>query len=230
MIIATYNVQHVNNYKSQVIDFDACANAIKSMNADVVGLNEIRGAGNDPDYTNQVERLASMLGMHCVFGMSAYIGNKGPYGNALLSKYPVMKSEVIPIPTPNGKEPRSVLRAQLSNGLVILQTHLGLTPDEHKTGVDIIHSLLVKEEKPCMLMGDFNVTPDNSVLSPLYNDERVVSTDGMLKGALTFPSIDPDRKIDYIFANRLVEFDSVFVPDITESDHRPIVATVNNLQ
>lgn len=221
--IMTYNIQHGLNYVRRVIDLDATAGAIRSQNVSLCGLNEVRGSGERDDYTAQAETLASKLDMYSVFGMSALIRGFNPYGNALVSAYPVMQSEVIPIPeTTVGAEPRSILRCVLSNGLTVLQSHFGLTPPEKEKAVELTRELLTKTEGPCILMGDFNLTPDDDIIAPLYNDPDISSVDT----DLTFPSIDPVKKIDYIFANKKVKILSVCVPEITESDHRPIVAEI----
>ena len=39
------------------------AKAILELDADVVGLQEMRGEGAHPEYTAQVERLAELTGM-----------------------------------------------------------------------------------------------------------------------------------------------------------------------
>ena len=61
--LMSFNTQHCLNYMEQKIDFEIMANAILELGADVVGLNEMRGAGEHPDYTAQVERLAELTGM-----------------------------------------------------------------------------------------------------------------------------------------------------------------------
>ena len=46
MKIMTYNIQHCQNYQSRVIEFDKIAGVVKAYDADVVGLNEVRGHQN----------------------------------------------------------------------------------------------------------------------------------------------------------------------------------------
>ena len=61
MKVMTFNTQHCLNYLERKIDFDVMANAILSLDPDVVGLNEMRGEGSDPEYTEQVKTLAELL-------------------------------------------------------------------------------------------------------------------------------------------------------------------------
>jgi len=74
-------------------------------------------------------------------------------------------------------------------------------------------------------MGDFNVTPSNSVLAPIrsvmYDTAEKFDTD-----KLSFPSDAPDRKTDYIFVSRDIEVQDADIPSIIASDHRPHTATL----
>ena len=51
------------NYIERKIDFEIMAKAIKECDADIVGLNEMRGQGTGYGYTAQTEALAELTGM-----------------------------------------------------------------------------------------------------------------------------------------------------------------------
>ena len=77
-----------------------------------------------------------------------------------------------------------------------------------------------------VLMGDFNVTPDDPVLDPIR--ERLTDTATVFESEkLSFPSDKPDRKIDYIFVSRDVKVDAADIPPIVASDHRPHTAVIS---
>lgn len=142
MKIMSFNTQHCNNYLEKKIDFDIMARAIIDCDADVVGLNEMRGEGQASDFTAQTERLSELTGMkYYYFAPAIDLPNRGLYGNAILSKVPIVKAENIAIPDPNPKkyngwyETRCVLKAQLGNGLTVLVTHFGLNSDEQENAV-----------------------------------------------------------------------------------------------
>ena len=81
------------------------------------------------------------------------------------------------------------------------------------------------ESERCILMGDFNVTPDNSVLASIY--EKM--TDTAIKfdcEKLSFPSDTPYEKIDYIFVSPDAEIVSADIPSVVASDHRPHIAEI----
>ena len=48
MKIMSFNTQHCENFITKKIDFEAVAGAITDFGADIVGLNEMRGAGEHP--------------------------------------------------------------------------------------------------------------------------------------------------------------------------------------
>ena len=234
--IMTYNVQHCENFITNKIDYDAVADVIRESGADIVGLNEIRGAdlrGYNPEYESQAAILGAKLGFYPFFA-SAYLFEGGycPYGNAFLSRYPIKKAEVVPVPDPAVRkydgyyETRCLLKAVLDvNGkeLTVCVIHFGLNPDEHENAAATVMAQI--KDASCVLMGDFNVTPENALLEPIRKtmfDTADFTSDALL----TFPSDAPDRKIDYIFVGKDMTVKSVCVPDTKVSDHRPIFSEI----
>ena len=230
MKIMSFNTQHCLNYMEQRIDFEIMAKAILDCDADIVGLNEMRDIGIDSEYTAQVEKLAELTGMkYFYFALAIEFSGIGPYGNAILSKIPIIHAESIVIPDPEPKaydgyyETRCVLKAELEGGVTILVTHFGLNPDEQENAVKTVVENLSKER--CILMGDFNVTPENPVLDPI-KAKMTDTADSFHMPKLSWPSDKPDRKIDYIFVSRDVSVEYADIPPIMASDHRPHVAKV----
>ena len=98
MKIMTFNTQHCLNYLEQKIDFAVMAKAILDCGADIVGLNEMRDQGTHRDYTPQVDTLSELTGLpHFFFAKAIEFTGRGPYGNGLLSRYPILEAESIPI-------------------------------------------------------------------------------------------------------------------------------------
>ena len=95
MKIMTFNTQHCLNYMTKKIDFDVMAKAIIDCDADIVGLNEMRGLGNIEEYAEQVEILAKLTGMKYFYFGKAVDFPAGPYGNGFLSKIPILNRWVI---------------------------------------------------------------------------------------------------------------------------------------
>lgn len=239
----SYNIQHGIEYLKQrelaqkgqggpeAVNLPLMAEVIRREGADIVGLNEIRGRGSDPGYTDQAEQLAAMLGYHCYFARAVAF-SEGPYGNAILSRFPLQEAGTVPIPDPPVQdedayyETRCVLRARFAEagGFTVLVSHFGLARAEARSAVETVRGLLQKENGPVVLMGDFNLEPDSPILAPLMAEME--DTAKLFPRALgSFPSDGPVQKIDYILVKgaRALEAD---IPPVVASDHRPHTALV----
>ena len=201
MKIMTFNTQHCLNYITRKIDFEVMAKAITECDADIVGLNEMRGLGTSEEYREQVEILARLTGMKYFYFGKAIDTSEGPYGNGFLSKIPIksVKTVLIPNAEPDKYETRGIISAELENGVTVYVTHVGLTPMEAENAVAALCENVIL--KKSVLMGDFNMTPEDKILAPIF--ERMTDTaEGFCAEKLSFPSIDPNRKIDFIFVSR----------------------------
>lgn len=225
MKIMTFNTQHCQNYLVGTIDFSVMAEAILQCGAEVVGLNEMRGKGISEDYEAQTERLSELTGLdNYYFAKAVDISGKGPYGNALLSKHKILKAETILIPDSEPDyETRCVLKAVLDNSLTVLITHFGLDEAGKKNAVDTVLQHL--ETERCVLMGDFNVEPDDRILAPIRAKLKDTA-ECFEKPLWSFPSDKPDIKIDYIFVTPDIEVVRADIPAIVASDHRPHTAEI----
>lgn len=222
--VLSYNVLHFENVRTGEIDYDAFAAVVRRSGADVVGLNEVYGgcAG----YGEQAAELAKRLDWNWAFSEAFLDDGKEPFGNAIVSRLPIERTETIPIPYPENRngteyyEPRAVLRAQIA-GHTFLVTHFGLNPDEQENAVQTVLPLL--EKNRCILMGDFNVPPDAPVLAPIR--ARMQDVDAFLPaGTRSFPSDAPRIKIDYIFTSADYTVRAAEIPAVVVSDHRPYLA------
>jgi len=229
MKIMSFNTQHCLNFKTKKIDFEVMANAILECGADIVGLQEMRGDGPDEEYTPQTEELSRLTGMtHYAFAPALHL-SKGLYGNALLSRYPILSVENIPIPDPEGAtkarryETRCILKAKLACGLTVMVSHFGLNADERQNAVETVLKNIELEK--CVLMGDFNAGPQDAVLDPIRNVMKDTA-DLFATPLFSWPSDEPKYKIDYLFATPDLEVISADIPAIVASDHRPYIADI----
>lgn len=227
----SYNTQHCLNFITQEIDFDIIVDTIQRCEADVVGLREILGEGTDPNFVAQAKILAERLGFYYYFAKAIDFGENNPYGIALISRYPILSTEVVFIPDPQVRkydgyyETRVLLKTviDVGGGLNVLVSHFGLNPDEHENAVKTVVSNL--PENRCVLMGDFNMQPDNPILNPIVQSLYDTANEFSCP-KLSFPSDNPTRKIDYIFVSKDLKVHSADVPAIISSDHRPHTATI----
>ncbi len=228
--VMSYNTQHCLNYITQQIDYDLIVNTIQRCEADVVGLQEILDEGTDPNFVAQTKIIAERLGFYYYFAKAIDFGENNPYGIALVSRFPILSTEKVFIPDPQVRkydgyyETRVLLKTviDVGGGLNVLVSHFGLNPDEQENAVQTVIPNL--PENRCVLMGDFNMEPDNPILQPIM--QRLYDTaQNFSAPKLSFPSDIPDRKIDYILVSKDLKVECADIPEIVSSDHRPHVAT-----
>lgn len=228
MKIMTFNVQHCANFRTGEIDLPLFAKTLAESGADVVGINEIYGVHTDPAWHAEVARLAVAAGYPYAYFAPALCWKGREYGNAILSKQAILRAETILIPDPpvrdnSAYETRAVLRATLSSGLTVLVTHFGLNRSEQENAVRTV----VQQLSPtcCVLMGDFNVTPDDPLLDPIRARMKDAA-DAFPEELWSFPADVPQRKIDYVFVSPELTVTAADIPALVVSDHRPHTAEI----
>ncbi len=234
--VMTYNIQSCLGFYSRKIETaPQLAAYIKEVDPDVVVINEIHALGPSDRYPDQPKEIADLLGWNYRFAKAIDIENVGPYGNAILSRYPIENFSVTPIPlrpvapgeTAEGyREARCILRAEIVKDgcpFTVFGSHFGLTDPEKQDAVAKVSELLDRETLPHVLMGDFNMQPDDEKLAPIFArmQDTAVAFDAP---KLSFDSANPTIKIDYIFASNDVKILSADIPAVVISDHRPYVA------
>ena len=231
--IMSFNTQHCSNYITKKIDYEIIADTIRRFQPDFVILNEMRGEGEHEGYESQTDIIADLTGMpyrYLAKAIDVY-SDSSPYGNAIISKIPIKKAETVHIPDPLPEERhgtrwyehRCFVKATLEGNITVLGVHIGLNPEEKELAVKTLVENFADEK--CLLLGDFNMSPKNETLLPIrerMHDAAELFTEELL----SCPSDAPNKKIDYIFATRDVEFISADIPAIVSSDHRPHVATI----
>ncbi len=242
--VMSYNVQSGKNDEDKVErNYDFSADVIRDAGADIIGLNELgRHAhgerfpklelGMEPD-----EYLGKKLGLNHAFAPAIITRDGCPYGNGILTRFPILSAETVIIPDPERSreghwETRSVLvaRLEVEGGLTVLVTHFGLEEEEKYSAVKTVLEILGKTDTRLILMGDFNCTPDDPILAPIY--EKLNDTNFGKPTPYTWPSNGENRKgrtpfkIDYIFTSRDVITHSFEAIETKASDHKPIVCEI----
>ncbi|MEE8333765.1 MAG: endonuclease/exonuclease/phosphatase family protein [Alphaproteobacteria bacterium] len=183
----------------------AIAAAIRSVDPEIVGLQEVAGNG-------QVKRLARMLGMN-----HAYVPHPGGaarsewWGVAILSKFPILEYRRHTISRGPG-DAKSIVVAVLDTGIKRL-AFVSIHKDKDlKDGSSVVNVLdAVKDIRmPVLIAGDFNIRSHDMRLNPLkrrFTDsmEGVDSAGAVIvrqAGTITSPRTHRPRRIDYIFADR----------------------------
>ncbi len=224
--ILAYNIHHGAG-NDEILDLRRIADLIKSLDPDLVALQEIDNRTGRTGGVNQAARLGQLTGLGSVFGpFMDYDG--GEYGMAVLSKLPFVNPTSHLLPP--GPEPRTSLAINvlLPNGgeIVFAGIHFYRTERERMAQARRLLRVLEDEPVPVVLAGDFNSTPDSPVMN-LVGESFAVPDKG--DDHLTFRSDDPTREIDFIVfrpADRFTVIESRVIDEPLASDHRPVLLIV----
>ncbi|MEU4453396.1 endonuclease/exonuclease/phosphatase family protein [Nocardioides sp. NPDC023903] len=195
------------------------AGVIRASGADVVLLQEVdqnrRRSGN----VDQPAIIASHLGMQSVFGANAYITDRGGYGTAILSRFPIDGYDNTHLPNRDGKEQRGVLRANIiveGQRLVVFNTHLDHTSDSlRQAQIGAVMSKVNAYDGAKLLGGDLNAGDGSSVLGAALG---TLSDAGASLGA----SHDGGGRVDYLLPNSWLSAGDGNVTPTGLSDHHAV--------
>lgn len=229
LVVLSYNIHHGRG-TDDVIDLERIAAVIIESGADVVALQEVDVRTTRAGGVDQAAELGRLTGMHSYFGEAIpYAG--GSYGDALLSRFPFEESSSILLPAAPHHERRVAVRGvlKLPHGrrVAIIGTHLDHTEDpaDREAQARALNVAYLPAEIPTLLIGDLNAEPQSTPMRTLFGHGWTAAD---LDHQPTFPSMDPDRKIDWIlrapgFDDELHTAAVLFAP--VASDHAPLRAT-----
>ncbi|AGL01576.1 endonuclease/exonuclease/phosphatase family protein [Desulfoscipio gibsoniae] len=221
--VLSYNIRNCRGINNRV-SLDAVASTIAGTRADIIGLQEVDYCNPRSAFAHQAARLSNMLGMYYVYGPNVTWGCIARFGNAVLSRYPILCWHNYPLPSYG--EQRGLLRVEIKlagQSTVFFTTHLGLNHQERMQQVEKIMQIVHGVSSPLLLTGDFNAKPYSEEIKRIQNLLQA----GDLTGAgLTFPSDYPKYKIDYIFHSHHWTLTETKVYSSLASDHLPLLAKV----
>lgn len=230
--LASYNIRHGRGMDNRVA-LERTAAVLRSLDADIVGLQEVDRNVERSGRVDQAALLGNLLGMRHAFGaFMDYQG--GRYGMAILSRYPIASSREIMLPA--GEEPRIALAARIvlpgGDTITAINVHFDWVENDAARirQARALSVVLDSLSDPWLLMGDFNDGPDSRALRVF--EDMVHPAPKPADSSFTFPSTAPVKEIDYIFAQRSDDWRSGpvrVVVDSVASDHRPVVTTIRHV-
>ena len=228
--ILSYNIHHAEGVDGK-LDVPRIAQVILSVDPDLVALQEVDKNTTRTGKVNQDIELAHLTKMNSVFGSNITFQG-GQYGNAILSKFSIIKNKNFLLPNVDSGEQRGLLqsRIQISNkeNVLFFSTHLDhrRSDTERLASAKAINQIIGLDNKsPAILAGDFNDVPD----SPTLKELGKVWLRTNKKILRTIPASKPSRQIDYIFVQpkeRWKIIESQVLDEDTASDHRAIFSII----
>lgn len=225
----TFNIHHGEGLDGQV-DLPRIAALIQQERADIVALQEVDKGVERTARRDLPAELSALTGLSCVFSNNFHYQG-GEYGNAILTRFPVVSATNTHYQMLHTNEQRGLLQLTLrvqGRPLVLFNTHIDFRRDdtERLRNIQEIQAIAAHTAPvPMILCGDFNDTPGSRVyqqLSARFLDSWEQAGDGP---GWTYPAAQPHKRIDYIWVGRgePLEIVSARVPDSAASDHRPLV-------
>ncbi len=230
----TFMIWNIHNAigDDEIFNLDRLVQDIKENDPDILGLNEVDLGALKTSFIDLPSYFAHKLNMYYFYGYTFY----KHYGNVILSKYPILEAEIIPLPiTDQSNEPRSLIKAkfQINSSIwTVYVTHLSTSSDDRLIQVPYIINEIQKEIsfENIIWMGDFNLEPSSTEYSLINSTSTLNFTD-----SYRFLNSDPGytshfdenhiprKRIDYILCS------PDLIPQISEvycsisSDHCAVI-------
>jgi len=239
--VISYNIHKGFSQVSRQFVLSTIRNALRTVESDFLLLQEVVGENiksgrKIPSWpsTSQFEYLADTIWQHYAYGKNA-VYDEGHHGNAILSKYPILKWKNYDIST-NPFEQRGILHAEVkllpsNKSLHCMCVHMGLTARGRSSQISSMISLIhehVPDTAALILAGDFNDW-SKKASRQLEKELELSEVFQELSGnyARTYPSLLPVLQLDrfYVRGLKAVHAEVLKTREWKAlSDHLPLLA------
>jgi endonuclease/exonuclease/phosphatase family metal-dependent hydrolase len=231
--VLCYNI-HYGQGTDGKYDLQRLANVINGAKPDLVALQEVDVGVKRSGRVHQARRLAELTDMAVRYGPTQHYQG-GLYGNAVLTRLPILDVMIQPLPytesTPQRVTyPRGAIAVtvRLSDGrpLRFVSTHFQHNvPEDRVAEAGAINKLFGSDDNmPTVLAGDMNAVPGSEPIRELLQHWSHASDE---PASPTAPSRQPTSRIDYIFyrpTNVFRVLQAEVIAEPVASDHRPVFA------
>ena len=228
LTLLTFNIHSANDQEGNV-ELEQIIEEIRETEAQLIGLQEVELNMPRSNYQDQARLIAEALGYHYYYGGNINILGV-QYGNALLSKFPIVNSQNHKLPK-KMLEPRGLIEAEVDvDGIpyYVYVTHLGLNPVERSLQIQYINEQLAQREGNILILGDFNNNPDSEEMQ-LLDSLMVDSAAALNKSELhTFSNWGDtaEERIDRIYVSDQIDLKNHEVKPSAVSDHRGAITQI----
>ena len=241
--VLTVNIHKGFTFFNRKFILPELRDAVRKVGADVVFLQEVTGTNakhpekfdNYPE-TPHYEFIADSLWSQFAYGRNA-VYTHGDHGNAVLSKYPILRFENHDISI-SGPEKRGLLHCELqipgrSINLHAICVHLSLIESHRTLQMDSLCKLIhahIPAQAPVVVAGDFNDwrhRARDQLAAGADLHEVFVQAHG--HPAKTFPARRPLLRLDRIYVRNAIGHKPVVLPHKPWShlsDHAPLAAEI----
>jgi len=228
--VATYNIHRCRGLDGRTRP-ERIAAVLRAINADVVAIQEVVGAG--PRGGGQIEDIGALLGMGWVMAPARHLRGH-LFGNAVLSRLPITQHLEHDLSWKTC-EPRRMQRVDIAaNGstLHVYNVHLGTALLERRHQAERLATIVSDRHVagPKLVLGDFNEWMRGRPTLLLSAKLNSVDLRNHLRRRRTYPGLFPILHLDHIYYAGKVEIVRIELPRtrlaLVASDHLPLVADV----
>jgi endonuclease/exonuclease/phosphatase family metal-dependent hydrolase len=219
LTVVTLNIW--NNQDDWPVRLEHIVDTLRALDPDVICLQEVL---QNPELPNQAETLASRLGHRSWFASVDTPGSPKRYGNAILTRHPVLAEHVRRLEPLNDYRAAAHVRIRIgADDIDVYSTHLHHTPEggaiRRTQLLDLLQFIArTRADGPVILAGDFNAPvaePEMSTLAAQFVD--------------TYGRLHPDTNVTTLNTakgHRAVRIDHIFFGPGSVRVLRPLSAEV----
>ena len=226
--VATYNIHRCRGMDRRT-DPARIARVIQSINADVIAMQEVIGAG--PGGVDQAQEIGALVGMGWVMAPARELRGH-VFGNVVMSRFRMASHAQCDL-TWRHCEHRNVQRVDIDiNGRILhlFNVHLGtaLMERRYQAGRLAAYVHHKRAAGPKIVVGDFNEWTKGLATSMLSEKLKALDLYPFLKRRRTYPAVFPLLHLDHIYYEGELELRNVELVRsrlaLMASDHLPLVA------
>jgi endonuclease/exonuclease/phosphatase family metal-dependent hydrolase len=205
-------------------NFEKIRDFIQSEAPDIVGLVEVDSGSFRTDRSNQARTIARDLDHAHIFKSkyaSRSMARKMPLlnkqGNAFLTNQQIVAKRFHYL---NNGVKRLVIELELPEVSIFL-VHLSLKFRHRQHQLQDLYAMVGQQPKPVIVAGDFNAFWGDRELSLFLAATGLENANG--EGEPSHPARSPRRQLDFILHSPDIRVTDFRLPQVTFSDHIPLV-------
>jgi endonuclease/exonuclease/phosphatase family metal-dependent hydrolase len=228
--IVTYNIHRCRGMDRRTRP-DRVAEVLRGVNADVIALQEVVGAG--PQGGSQIEEIGAALGMGWVMAPTRRLRHH-LFGNVVLSHHPIRHHSQHDL-SYKTCEQRCLQRVDVDvdgRTLHVYNVHLGTAILERRYQAQRLATIVADRHVsgPKIVLGDFNEWMRGLTTTLLSSKLKAVDLGRYMTRRRTYPGLFPILHLDHIYYDGPLEIVHIELPrtrlSLVASDHLPLVADI----